>query len=125
MAEEAVLGFLEHNEEIVDSGEFAVEKGINHEEIVNVVKSLNGFGFVVAQDIKRERWQLTTEGKTYAASGSPEYQLLMAIPPEGISRVELQKKLGDSVFKIGCQQAIKNKWVEMGKTQVSRKVKLI
>ncbi|GKB73536.1 suppressor of gamma response 1 [Tanacetum coccineum] len=32
------------------------------------------------------------------------------------------KKVGDSVFNIGCQQAIKNKWVEMGKTQVSRKV---
>ncbi|KAG9159448.1 hypothetical protein Leryth_010992 [Lithospermum erythrorhizon] len=26
------------------------------------------------------------------------------------------------MFKIGCQQAIKNKWIEMGKSQVSRKV---
>ncbi|KAJ0464475.1 putative pheRS, DNA binding domain 1 [Helianthus annuus] len=49
MAEEAVLGFLEKNEEIKDSGEFAVEKGISHEEIVNVIKSLNGFRFVDAQ----------------------------------------------------------------------------
>ncbi|KVI08535.1 Aminoacyl-tRNA synthetase, class II [Cynara cardunculus var. scolymus] len=122
MAEEAVLGFLEKNELITDSGEFAVEQGISHDEIVNVIKSLNGFRFVDAQDIKKERWQLTAEGKTYAANGSPEFQLFMAIPQEGISRVELQKKLGDSVFKIGCQQAIKNKWVEMGKSQVSRKV---
>ncbi|KAJ0464476.1 putative phenylalanine--tRNA ligase [Helianthus annuus] len=73
-------------------------------------------------DIKKERWQLTAEGKTYAANGSPEFQLFMAVPPEGISRAELQKKLGDPGFKIGCQQAIKNKWVEMGKSQVSRKV---
>ncbi|KAL4360743.1 hypothetical protein GQ457_04G002130 [Hibiscus cannabinus] len=33
----------------------------------------------------------------------------------------VQKKLDPSVFKIGCSQAGKNKWVEMGK-QVSRKV---
>ncbi|KAI3798557.1 hypothetical protein L1987_33834 [Smallanthus sonchifolius] len=122
MAEEAVLGFLEKNDEIKDSGDFAAEKGISHEEIVNVIKSLNGFRFVDAQDIKKERWQLTAEGKTYAANGSPEFQLFMAVPADGISRAALQKKLGDSVFKIGCQQAIKNKWAEMGKSQVSRKV---
>nr|XP_043628892.1 phenylalanine--tRNA ligase alpha subunit, cytoplasmic [Erigeron canadensis] len=122
MAEEAVLGYLQKHEQIVDSGAFAAEQGISHDEIVNAIKSLNGFGFVVAQDIKRERWQLTEEGKTYASAGSPEFQLFTAVPPEGISRVDLQKKLGDSVFKIGCQQAIKNKWVEMGKLQVSRKV---
>lgn len=34
-----------------------------------------------------------------------------------------QKKLAPSVFKIGCSQAGKNKWVEMGK-HVSRKVML-
>lgn len=33
----------------------------------------------------------------------------------------MQKKLDPAVFKIGCSQAGKNKWVEMGK-QVSRKV---
>jgi len=34
----------------------------------------------------------------------------------------LQKKLGPSVFKIACAQAAKNKWVEMGKQLISRKV---
>nr|KAJ0221892.1 hypothetical protein LSAT_V11C200073720 [Lactuca sativa] len=120
MAEEAVLGFLEKNEQIIDSGVFAEEQGISHDEIVNVIKSLNGFRFVEAQDIKKERWQLTDEGKTYAANGSPEFQLFMAIPPEGISIVEL--KLGDSIFAIGSRQANRNKWLEMGKSQVSRKV---
>ena len=51
MAEEAILGYLEKSEEISDSGNFATEFGINHEEIVNVVKSLNGYGLVVAQVI--------------------------------------------------------------------------
>ena len=49
MAEDAILGYLEKNEEIPDSGSFAAEVGIDHDEIVNVTKSLNGYGLVVAQ----------------------------------------------------------------------------
>ncbi|KAK9281819.1 hypothetical protein L1049_004725 [Liquidambar formosana] len=122
MAEDAVLGFLEKNEEISDSGDFAAERGINHNDIVDIIKSLHGFRLVDAQDIKREKWVLTDEGKTYAAAGSPEVQLFLAIPPEGISREELQRKVDPSVYKIGCSQAMKNKWVEMGKQLVSKKV---
>ncbi|XP_045819725.1 phenylalanine--tRNA ligase alpha subunit, cytoplasmic isoform X2 [Trifolium pratense] len=121
MAEEAVLGYLKNNDEIRDSGDFADERGIDHNEIVNVIKSLHGFRYVDAQDIKRETWVLTDEGNTYATLGSPEIQLILAIPPEGISRDELQKKLGPSVFKIGCSQAAKNKWVEMGKQLITKK----
>lgn len=44
----------------------------------------------ILQDIKRESWVLTDEGKLYAAAGSPEMQLFLAIPPEGISPDELQ-----------------------------------
>ncbi|XP_057752066.1 phenylalanine--tRNA ligase alpha subunit, cytoplasmic [Arachis stenosperma] len=121
MAEEAILGYLQHNEEIKDSGEFAAERNIDHNEIVNVIKSLHGFRYVDAEDIKRETWVLTDEGKTYTATGSPEFQLFNAIPPEGIPKDDLQKKLDPSVFKIGCAQAAKNKWVEMGKQLVTRK----
>nr|GMC88869.1 phenylalanine--tRNA ligase alpha subunit, cytoplasmic [Ipomoea batatas] len=122
MADDAVLGFLEKNEEILDSGKFSEEKGISHDEMVNAIKSLNGFGFVIAQDIKRERWVLTEEGKIYATAGSPEVQLFLAIPPEGITQEELQKKLDPAIFKVGWPQAMKNKWVEKGKSNVSRKV---
>ncbi|XP_071734535.1 phenylalanine--tRNA ligase alpha subunit, cytoplasmic-like [Rutidosis leptorrhynchoides] len=121
--EDAILGFLENYEQIVDSGEFAAQHGFSHDEIMSVIQSLIGSEFVVAQPISRiERWQLTAEGKTYASNGSPEFQLYSAIPSEGISCAELKTKLGDLVFKIGWQQAIKNKWLEMGKAQVSRKV---
>ncbi|XP_022725076.1 phenylalanine--tRNA ligase alpha subunit, cytoplasmic-like [Durio zibethinus] len=63
------------------------------------------------------------EGQKCAAEGSPEAQVFLAIPPEGsISKGELQaKKARPFSFKIGCSQAGKNKWVDMGK-QVSRKV---
>lgn len=122
MAEEAILGYLEKNEQISDSGNFAAERGFDHNDVVNVIKSLHGFRYIDAQDIKRETWVLTDEGKKYAAEGSPEVQLFLAVPAEGsISKDELQKKLDSAVFKIGCSQAGKNKWVEMGK-QVSRKV---
>jgi len=90
MAEEAILGYLEKNEEITDSGEFAAERGIDHNDVVNVIKSLHGFRYVDAQDIKRETWVLTDEGKTYSTVGSPEVQLFLAIPPEGISKEDLQ-----------------------------------
>ncbi|XP_022923418.1 phenylalanine--tRNA ligase alpha subunit, cytoplasmic-like [Cucurbita pepo subsp. pepo] len=122
MAEEAILGYLEKNVEISDSGRFADEFGLDHNEVVNVIKSLNGFRYVDAEDIKKEKWILTDEGETYTATGSPELQLFLAIPPEGIPKEELQKKLGPSIFKIGCAQAAKNKWVEMGKQSISRKV---
>lgn len=43
------------------------------------------------QDIKKETWVLTDEGRKYAAEGSPEVQLFLAVPPEGsIGKDELQ-----------------------------------
>ncbi|ERN04855.1 hypothetical protein AMTRI_Chr05g72480 [Amborella trichopoda] len=122
MAENAILGFLQYNEEIPDSGRFAETLGVDHNLLVNVIKSLHGFKLVDAEDIKREKWVLTDEGKSYTVAGSPEVQFFFAIPPEGISREELQRKIDPSVYKIGLSQAVKNKWVEVGKLLVSRKV---
>ncbi|KAF8118396.1 hypothetical protein N665_0005s0159 [Sinapis alba] len=122
MAEEAILGFLQNNEEISDSGEFAVEQNLNHDEVKNVIKSLQGFLYIEAKELKRETLVLTDEGKKYAAEGSPEFHFFSAVPEEGsISKDDLEKKLETSVFKIGSTQAAKKKWVAMGK-QVSRKV---
>lgn len=46
---------------------------------------------IIEQDIKRETWVLTDEGKKYAAEGTPEVQLFLAVPEEGsISKDELQ-----------------------------------
>ena len=75
-----------------------------------------------AQDIKRETRVLTDEGKKYAAEGSSEIQLFLAVPAEcSILKDELQKKPDSALFEIGCSQSGRNKWVEMGQ-QVSRKV---
>uniref|UniRef100_A0A6N2L5N1 phenylalanine--tRNA ligase n=1 Tax=Salix viminalis TaxID=40686 RepID=A0A6N2L5N1_SALVM len=122
MAEEAILGYLENHDEISDSGQFATDRGLDHNDVVNVIKSLHGFRYIDAQDIKKETLVLTEEGKKYAEKGSPEVQLFLAVPQEGsISKEELQKLLDPAVYKIGCSQAAKNKWVQMG-NQISRKV---
>ncbi|KAK1364761.1 Phenylalanine--tRNA ligase [Heracleum sosnowskyi] len=122
MAEEAILEYLHQNDEIADSGQFATQSRISHDDIVNVIKSLRAFSFVDAQDIKRDSLVLTDEARTYAAAGSPEVQLFNAIPPEGITLKELENKVGTQTFKIGRQYVLKNKWAEMGKSEVTRKV---
>ena len=42
------------------------------------------------QDIIKEAWVLTEEAKGYVAKGSPEAQLVAAIPPEGVSKDALK-----------------------------------
>ncbi|CAL5377175.1 unnamed protein product [Camellia sinensis] len=67
MAEEVVLSFLEKNDEISDSGEFASERGIDHQELNNIIKCLHGFRFIDAQlsfyMIKRSCLRMEIDGK--------------------------------------------------------------
>ncbi|KAL0750284.1 hypothetical protein Bca101_032287 [Brassica carinata] len=122
MSEAAILGFLHNNEPILDSGQFAAEHNLDHDEVKNAIKSLQGFLYIEAKELKRETLVLTDGGKKYAAEGSPEIHFFSAIPEEGsISKDDREKKLDPSVFKIGSTQAAKKRWVAMGK-QVSRKV---
>ncbi|KAJ1699735.1 hypothetical protein LUZ63_008247 [Rhynchospora breviuscula] len=125
MAEEAVLGFLQTNEHISDSHEFADSIGVSHTELENLIKSLKGFQIVDAQEITRESWVLTEEGKTYMVNGSPEALFFSAIPPEGISRSNLKEKLGAEIFDIGSKAAAKNRWITFEKDLVKRKVESV
>ncbi|KAL1554268.1 phenylalanine--tRNA ligase [Salvia divinorum] len=134
MAEETVLGHLEHNQEIPDSGVFSQEKGINHDELVNVIKSLNGFGLVIAADIKREKWLLSDEAQSYVKYGSAEVLIFEAVPAEGTAKAKLQDivksklpaDLDDNtkslIYDKGWAQAMKNKWIGLADSQVSQKV---
>ncbi|KAL5701842.1 phenylalanine--tRNA ligase [Ranunculus cassubicifolius] len=122
IAEKAILQHLS-KEPISNSGEFASSNGFNHAEIVNIIKSLHGFRLVEAQEIKKEIWALTDEGKLYAESGSPEVQLFLAVPVgDGIALEELEKKFDAKIFKLGWQAALRNKWFEIKKPMVKRKV---
>ncbi|KAG6383582.1 hypothetical protein SASPL_156656 [Salvia splendens] len=134
MAQEAVLGHLKRNQEISDSGVFSQEKGIDHEELVNAIKSLNAFGLVIASDIKREKWLLSEEAQSYVKYGSAEVLLFEAVPAEGTAKAKLQEivksklpvdlddKTKSLIYDKGWAQAMKNKWIGLEDSQVSRKV---
>uniref|UniRef100_A0A7N0ZTY6 phenylalanine--tRNA ligase n=1 Tax=Kalanchoe fedtschenkoi TaxID=63787 RepID=A0A7N0ZTY6_KALFE len=122
MAEDAVLGYLAQNSDLSDSRNFARDSGFDYDEVINVIKSLNGFQYVVATEYEERNWVLTDEGKEYAAEGSPEFRLFSAVPAEGISLKELEAKVGPTVFRNGRTNAMKNKWLIMGKELVTRKV---
>jgi len=124
--EAVLLAHLNANAEILDSRSFASSLGVPHKEVEDVIKSLSAFRVVESADITKETWALTDEAKGYAARGSPEAQLVAAIPPEGACKAALKEKLGD-VFDIGMKAAAKNKWVgfEKGnKELVLRKVEV-
>ncbi|KAH7282163.1 hypothetical protein KP509_35G015800 [Ceratopteris richardii] len=114
-AEDAVLKYLLNHEEIPNSEEFAISQNIDHNELLNVIKSLNGFGFIEAKDIKKEFWVLTEEGDKYATTASPEVQVFEAVPVEGIRQDQLEGKLDKQVFSIGKNFALKNRWLSLSK----------
>ncbi|CAA7016633.1 unnamed protein product [Microthlaspi erraticum] len=123
MAEEAILGYLESNEQIPDSRQFSAEHNFDHDsEVCNVIKSLLCDSLIEAQGIKGKACVLLEEGMKYAQQGSPEVQLFLAVPEEGsISVVELKERLGDSYSNFSWK-AKENKWVELTGNRVSRKV---
>uniref|UniRef100_A0A0E0IRV6 phenylalanine--tRNA ligase n=1 Tax=Oryza nivara TaxID=4536 RepID=A0A0E0IRV6_ORYNI len=125
--EACLLAHLNSGGEVPDSRSYASSLRVTHDELEAVIKSLSAFRIVDTTDITKETWVLTDEAKGYVAGGSPEAQLVAAIPPEGASKDVLREKLG-SVFDIGMKTAAKNKWIgfEKGnKDLVLRKVNTI
>nr|CAB3448026.1 unnamed protein product [Digitaria exilis] len=122
--EASLLAHLNSTGEVPDSRSFASSLGVSHLELEGVIKSLSAFRIVESTDIIDETWVLTDEAKGYAAKGSPEAQLVSAIPPEGATKGALKAKLGDA-FDVGMKAAARNKWIgfEKGnKDLVLRKV---
>ncbi|CAL4967137.1 unnamed protein product [Urochloa decumbens] len=122
--EAGLLAHLNSAGEVPDSRSFASSLGVSHLELESVIKSLSAFRIVDRTDVIKETWVLTDEAKGYAAKGSPEAQLVAAIPPEGASKDALKAKLGDA-FDVGMKAAARNKWIgfEKGnKDLVLRKV---
>ncbi|KAK3159180.1 hypothetical protein QOZ80_2AG0146740 [Eleusine coracana subsp. coracana] len=122
--EASLLTHLNSAGEVPDSRSYASSLGVSHAELESVIKSLSAFRIVDSTDITKETWVLTEEAKGYAAKGSPEAQLVAAIPPEGATKDVLKEKLGDA-FGVGFQAAAKSKWIgfEKGnKELVLRKV---
>ncbi|KAJ6707876.1 PHENYLALANINE--TRNA LIGASE ALPHA SUBUNIT [Salix viminalis] len=72
--------------------------------------------------LRKKHWCLLKRVKNMLKKDRLKFNFFLAVPQEGsISKEELQKLLDPAVYKIGCSQAAKNKWVQMG-NQISRKV---
>lgn len=114
--EACLLAHLNSGGEVPDSRSYASSLRVTHDELEAVIKSLSAFRIVdttvlllpspplaspspnlspglpnpnelsAPQDITKETWVLTDEAKGYVAGGSPEAQLVAAIPPEGASK---------------------------------------
>ena len=125
--EAGLLAHLNSTGEVSDSRSFASSLGVSHLELEGVIKSLSasrivdstvrsssfhprypptrrpdGLLLAFPQDIIKETWVLTDEAKGYAARGSPEAQLVAAIPPEGASKDALKVSfcLHGSIFRL-------------------------
>jgi len=70
---------------------------------------------VVSTQLQREVLQLTPEAEGYAAAGTPEYQLWLAVPEAGITEPDLKAAVGEAVFKIGKNTCMKNQWLQFDK----------
>lgn len=117
--EQVLLSALDKDGLIADTWEMAALLNIDHQILVGVVKSLLVDKYIVEEPLSTTYWALTPEGEQVAQQGSPEIQVLNAVPTEGISLAELQTVLGE-VAKIGMGVCMKNKWIKKDGDRVVR-----
>ncbi|KAK3246958.1 hypothetical protein CYMTET_43524 [Cymbomonas tetramitiformis] len=125
--EKALLIFLQSSA-IENSREYAETNGIEHNDLVGILKSLLSYEMVAAKETDSVRWALSAEAKGFVdANASAEAQTFLAIPGEGISLNDLKAVLGKTA-EVGFKQGMVNKWFELVKGSnplVMRKVDTI
>uniref|UniRef100_A0A7S3VJY5 phenylalanine--tRNA ligase n=1 Tax=Dunaliella tertiolecta TaxID=3047 RepID=A0A7S3VJY5_DUNTE len=114
--ESLLLKTIHERNGISDSGEFASGINENHNVVVGQIKSLQASEMVLVTDIDHFRWALTDEALNYLHNGSPEVQVLNAIPAEGLPMADLKAKVHADVADIGFKQAMQQKWLSMDKS---------
>eukprot|EP00760_Papus_ankaliazontas_P031848 PhM_4_TR5498/c0_g1_i1/m.5773/K01889/FARSA, pheS; phenylalanyl-tRNA synthetase alpha chain len=72
-----LLNDLNDKGTISNSIAYAAEKGIDHQDVIGAVKSLECDNYVSSTVASKTEWILTSEGKAVAANGSPEYNVYM------------------------------------------------
>ncbi|GMI30961.1 hypothetical protein TrCOL_g6226 [Triparma columacea] len=87
--------------------------GVTHENVIGMSKSLAGDGYVTMSSSKVDYWELTDEGKRVQREGSQEAKCFKAIKasPEGLTKKELEDKVGKDAAKVGMGNCMKNKWI--------------
>lgn len=91
----------------------AAELGLDHQQVVGAVKSLQALGEIInAEQRSSKHWELTAEGKEIADEGSHEVRVFQSIPAEGMAQSELMKLPSG---KVGFSKAMSNKWIRLDK----------
>ncbi|XP_006822681.1 phenylalanine--tRNA ligase alpha subunit A-like [Saccoglossus kowalevskii] len=111
---ERILVNVDKND-TVDTEEFAKLVGVDHQQVVGAVKSLQSLGNVVNCEQKNyKKWELTSEGQSVVAGGSHEAVVYQAVPPDtGILQADLMKSVPNA--KIGFSKAMSAGWIKMDK----------
>ncbi|KAE8620004.1 hypothetical protein XENTR_v10010058 [Xenopus tropicalis] len=97
----------------VDSLELAALLGVEHQQVVGAVKSLQCLGQIIeAEQRSSKKWELSSEGEEIAREGSHEARVFHSLPKEGLLQSELMKQ---PIAKVGFSKAMSNKWVRVDK----------
>ncbi|XP_063302017.1 phenylalanine--tRNA ligase alpha subunit [Pelobates fuscus] len=98
----------------LDSLELASTLGVDHQQVVGAVKSLQSLGEIIeAEQKSSKRWELTAEGEEIAREGSHEARVFYSLPKEGMAQSELMKL---PIGKIGFSKAMSNRWIKLDKS---------
>ncbi|XP_078540901.1 phenylalanine--tRNA ligase alpha subunit isoform X1 [Lissotriton helveticus] len=110
---ELLLHRLQDQDGGLDSLGLAAELGLDHQQVVGAVKSLQALGEIIdAEQRSTKHWELTAEGKEIADEGSHEVRVFQSIPAEGMAQSELMKLPSG---KVGFSKAMSNKWIRLDK----------
>jgi len=119
-SKEEVLEYIDTNNGIEDTYQYATEKKLEHPKLVGVLMSLLGAKVITMDEKKMELVIISEEGKGYMEKGSPEAQVWNAAKAAGaggIAQADLDAALGP-VAKVGFGAAMKVKWVAMDKSKM-------
>ena len=106
MAEEEVLGFLQSRDEISFSGKFAASKGIDHSELLNVIKSLHGFRLTDAQIGSIPTSWIVTDFHAEMVPKSSEHPRALCLGKTGTCGSSLHLHNGGLSFHCGIQGSL-------------------
>ena len=125
---EKILAVMSNTDTPVESLNLAQEFNEDHQKIVGAIKSLECLGEIIQAEIKpQKQWQLTEEGQKMVDRGeSHEAVVYSAVPiGEGISQQNLKKNVDSTIFQVGFNKALQQKWIYIDKESggtIKRKV---
>lgn len=118
-----ILKHLSKKEDVIaNTDDFAAANGLKPADLDSVLKSLVAEEYIAVKATDKKLLELTEEGQTYLAKGTPEYQLASAMKVgEAVEKSALEASLGAELVKIGSQKALQLKWLKAeGKTHIAR-----